>query len=134
VDEAPEDLRNRRIREVLLERRRRFSRARRILLDAGTTAFLLVLVPEKLPILESRKALEVLRAHKVPVAGLVVNRVLPEEPLGSFLESRRGQEAEYLARIDQEFGDLPRVRVPLLPRDVEGMGSLEEVAGHLFGD
>ena len=134
VEEEPGDLRNRRIREVLLERRRRFSRARRLLLDADTTAFVLVLIPEKLPILESRKALEVLRAHRVPVAGLVVNRVLPEQPLGDFLESRRGQEAEYLAQIDREFGDMPRIRVPLLPRDVDGEASLREIAGHLFAE
>jgi arsenite/tail-anchored protein-transporting ATPase len=132
VEEGSGDLRNRRIREVLLERRRRFSRARRLLLDSETTAFVLVLIPEKLPILESRKALEVLRAHRVPVAGLVVNRVLPQQPLGDFLESRRGQEAEYLAQIDREFGDVPRIRVPLLPRDVDGEASLREIAGYLF--
>ena len=67
------------------------------------------------------KALEVLRQHHVPVAGVVVNRVLPDEPLGDFLESRRGQEAEYLARIEGSFAGLPRVTVPLLSRDVEGL-------------
>ena len=129
--DADEDPRSRKIREILLERQRRFSRARRRLLDDRTTAFLLVLVPEKLPILESRSALEILRKHRVPVAGLIVNRVLPDEPTGSFLEGRRAQEAEYLARIDREFGDLPRIRIPLLARDVEGFESLRTVAGHL---
>jgi len=131
VEEEPGDERAKKIRATLLERRRKFYRARRLLLDAETTAFLLVLIPEKLPILESEKALKVLRKHDVPVAGVVVNRVLPETSLGSFLESRRGQEAEYLAWIDRSFGDLPRVRVPLLPRDVDGLESLREVAGHL---
>jgi len=121
-----------RIQEVLAERRRRFARARRLLLDARTTAFLLVLIPEKLPILESGKALRVLRDHRVPVAGIVVNRVLPPGPLGDFLESRRDQEADYLARIDEEFGTLPRIRVPLLPRDVEGLEGLREVGRHLI--
>jgi arsenite/tail-anchored protein-transporting ATPase len=129
--EAPADERTQRIREVLLERRRKFSRARRLLLDPERTAFVLVLIPEKLPILESEKALRVLREHKVPVAGLVVNRVLPDAQLGTFLENRREQEKEYLARIDTLFGDLPRVRVPLLPQDVAGIGSLETVADAL---
>jgi len=132
VDESAADKRTERIRSLLLERRRRFSRARRILLDAKATAFVLVLIPEKLPILESAKALEVLRSHDVPVAGVVVNRVLPNEPLGDFLESRRAQEAEYLTRIDRDFRGLPRVRIPLLPSDVQGLASLREVARHLF--
>lgn len=135
VKEEREEGPSGRIRELLLERRRRFSRARRILLDPKLTAFILVLIPEKLPILESRKALEVLREHRVPVTGMVVNRVLPiaheGAPLGDFLESRREQEEAYLRRIDREFEVLPRVRVPLLPRDVEGIESLREIARYL---
>lgn len=129
--EARGDERTRKIREVLLERRRRFSRARRLLLDPEVTAFVLVLIPEKLPILESEKTLEVLRNHKVPVAGVVVNRVLPDVPLGDFLESRRAQEAEYLERVDRSFAELPRVRVPLLSRDVVGIEAIREVGGYL---
>lgn len=131
--EGTGDERSDRIREVLLARRRSFARARRLLLDPEVTAFVLVLVPEKLPILESEKALETLRRHGVPVAGMVVNRVLPEGPLGDFLESRRAQEAEYLALVDRRFGDLPRVRVPLLSRDVQGLASLREVGRYLGG-
>ena len=130
-EDVPADDRARRIRDVLLERRRRFTTARRTLLDEEKTAFLLVLIPEKLPILESAKALEVLRAHRVPVAGLVVNRVLPAASLGAFLESRRLQEGEYLARIEREFRGLPRVHIPMMARDVEGWEALREVGGWL---
>ncbi len=129
-----EDPRSRKIRKVLLERRRKFARARSTILDRSETAFVLVLLPEKLPILESRKAVEVLRRHQVPIAGLVVNRVLPDEPLGSFLEQRREQEAQYLRQIDELFADLPTVRVPLLPQDVMGIQSLDAVAQHLWPD
>lgn len=131
VEEGPRDEQGRRIREILLSRRRNFSRARRLLLDPETTAFVMVLIPEKLPILETEKALAILAEHRVPVAGLVVNRVLPDAPLGEFLESRRDQEREYLARIDRLFPDFTRVRVPLLSRDVEGIDSLRKVVEHL---
>ena len=133
VEEPAGDERSRKIREVLLERRRRFSRARRLLLDPEVTAFVLVLIPEKLPILESEKTLDVLSRHKVPVAGIVVNRVLPDAPLGDFLESRRAQQGEYLDQVDRGFAKLPRVRVPLLSRDVVGIETLREVARHLVG-
>ncbi len=66
------------------------------------------------------------------MAGVVVNRVLPDAPLGDFLERRRGQEAEYLERVDRSFAALPRVRVPLMSRDVEGLDGLREVGRHLL--
>ena len=132
VKEEVADERTQKIQEVLLERQRRFSRARRLLLDANTTAFILVLIPEKLPILESQKTLAVLKQHKVPIAGMVVNRTLPnDQDLGGFLESRRSQEAAYLEQIAQTFKKLPRVQIPLLSRDVQGLTALREVAEHL---
>ena len=135
VKEEATDERTQKIQEVLLERQRRFSRARRLLLDPETTAFILVLIPEKLPILESEKTLKVLKQHKVPVAGMVVNRTLPNnQALGEFLESRRSQEAKYLQQIEKAFPKLPRVQIPLLSRDVQGINALREVAQHLLID
>jgi len=131
-EDGPGDERAREIREILLERRRSFTTARRLLVDEAVTALFLVLVPEKLPVLETEKAVQALRRHGVPLAGLVVNRVLPDRPLGDFLESRREQQSVYLERIDRLFAELPRVRVPLLPRDVEGDEGLEQVARHLL--
>jgi arsenite/tail-anchored protein-transporting ATPase len=133
--ERPEpatDVRSQRIRSLLLDRRRKFTQARRLLLDPETTGFLLVLIPEKLPILESRKAVDALVEFHVPIAGVVVNRVLPEEDLGIFLEHRRDQESIYLDRIDELFPGLDQVRVPLLPNDVVGMEGLRHVAGFLI--
>jgi arsenite-transporting ATPase len=125
------DRRSLQIREALLARQRKFQRVRRLLLDESTTAFLLVLIPEKLPILETRKALEALQSAGVPIAGIVVNRVLPPGPLGEFLEDRRAQEGRYLGEIDRHFGALPQVRIPLLPWDVEGPDALREVGRRL---
>jgi arsenite/tail-anchored protein-transporting ATPase len=136
IDQAADevtDARSQRIREMLMARRRTFAQARRLLLDPSTTAFVLVMIPEKLPIAESRKALEVLRRVEVPVLGLVVNRVLPRAPLGDFLEQRREQETRYLRQIEELFDGIPRVEVPLLTRDVEGLEALRAVGRHLLG-
>lgn len=120
------------VRETLLRRRRIFQKARRLLLDSDQTAFVLVLIPERLPVLETGKAVEALGRFHVPVAGLVVNRLLPEGPLGEFLEERREQEQHYLRQIEQGFRKLPRVRVPLFSRDVGGLDALRQVGEHLF--
>jgi arsenite-transporting ATPase len=128
------DPRFRRVRDRLLERRRVFQKARRLLLDAETTAFVIVLIPERLPILESTKAIAALEKFGVPLAGMVVNRVLPDGPIGDFLEERREQEKEYLREIDERFSAVPRIRVPLFPRDVGGLDRLREVGAYLSGD
>jgi arsenite-transporting ATPase len=120
------------IRTTLLRRRTLFHRARRLLLEEETTAFVLVLIPERLPVLETTKAVEALRRFHIPIAGLVVNRVLPAGPLGPFLEERRVQERQYLDQIRDRFSSLPRVEVPLFARDVGGLDALRAVGGHLF--
>lgn len=127
---SPPDWRTEQIRQILSERQRRFYQARRLLLDPTMTAFLLVLIPEKLPILESKKALETLEQGKVPVAAAVVNRVLPATATGEFLATRRLQEAEYLAEIQREFRQLPQFQVPFFPRDVQGVTALRQIIPH----
>ena len=125
--DEPDDVRDARIHEILLARRRKFHRARELLTDAKTTAFVLVINPERLPILESKKALAVLHRFHVPVAGMVVNRLLPDDAEGDFLRERRLQEREYRDWIDREFAALRRVDVPLLPHDVHGIDPLRRI-------
>jgi arsenite-transporting ATPase len=128
------DPRFRRVREKLLERRRVFQKARRMLLDPEAVAFVLVLIPERLPILESAKALAALKEFGVPIAGLVVNRILPDGPIGEFLEERREQEKAYLRQIEERFKSVPQIRVPLFPRDVGGLEPLRQMGTYLFPD
>lgn len=125
------DSRTRDVAQTLIERRRLFHRARRCIENREESGFLFVLTPERLPILETVRAIEALEAAHVPVAAALVNRVIPQEADGSFLQRRREQEANYLMRIDHELGHIPRPRLPLLPSDVQGIEILEDVAGRL---
>jgi arsenite-transporting ATPase len=131
ADHHPES-RAAKLQAILQARQRKLRTARDILLDAGKTAFVLVLNPDKLSILESRKALDSLERAHVPVAAVVVNRVLPDEAEGAFLEARRRQEAPHRQEIERQFGHLPRIVVPLLPDDVTGLDALRRL-GRLLG-
>jgi arsenite-transporting ATPase len=122
-----DDSRDGRIRDILLTRRRKFLRARALLTDPSVTAFLLVLTAERLPILESEKTLHLLRKLEVPVAGMIVNRLLPPDAEGDFLRERRLQEDEYRDEIDQTFAGLRRVYLHLLPHDVHGVDTLRKI-------
>ena len=130
--EEPETSRDGRIQDLLLDRRRKFHRARELLTDETVTAFVLVLTAERLPILESKKTLDLLRKFDVPVVGMVVNRLLPPDAEGEFLRERRTQEHKYLDEIDRTFSELRRVYVRLLPHDVHGVGTLREIGKSLL--
>jgi arsenite-transporting ATPase len=102
-------------------------------LTGPTTAFVFVLIPEKLPIDETARALEELEAARVPVAGLIVNQVIPDSATGAFIEARRAQESVHLARIDELYARHPRVRVPRRPADVHGLEDLAAVGAAILG-
>jgi arsenite/tail-anchored protein-transporting ATPase len=115
-----------------LERRhQRLVQLRRIMTDRSRTSFVFVMIPERLAIEETARAAEQLADTGVDVAGLVVNRVLPDGLEGAFYRSRKAQEEIYLAEIDRRFARLPRVRVRQLPRDVYGLESLALVSDQL---
>ena len=113
----PRDSPEARINEVLQARRRKFIVARERLLDAAGTAFLLVVNPDRLSILESRRVVDTLARFDLPVSRLIVNRVLPEtaDAAGAFVDARRAQERAHLREIEEVFPALPRTIVPLRP-------------------
>jgi arsenite-transporting ATPase len=116
-----------------LERRHaRLKVLRDVVLDRGRTSFVLVTNPERLAIEETSRAARLLDETGVNVAGLIVNRVLPEGLEGEFYRSRKTQEAGYLKEIAERFQQLPRLAVPQLPRDVYGLATLEEIAANLL--
>jgi arsenite-transporting ATPase len=122
-----ENSRAAKLTEILRARLQKLRRAREILLDDKTSAFVLVLNPDKLSILESRKALDSLERAHVPVSAVIVNRVLPEDAGGEFLEARRRQEARYREEIDRVFIRFPRIVLPLLRDDVHGLEALRQI-------
>jgi arsenite/tail-anchored protein-transporting ATPase len=91
----------------------------------------LVLIPERLPIEETARALATLEEARLQVGTVVVNRVLPDDAEGEYLAARRSQQQRYLDEIDRRFAGWPRVRVTQLDRDVADAGSLAAVEAQL---
>ena len=98
------------------------------LLNPRVSAFMLVLVAERLPIEETARAIAQLTDAGVSIGGLVVNRILPATSPDPFLQSRHAQEVIYLDEIDRRFAKLSRVRVPQLASDVHGVKTLEALS------
>jgi arsenite-transporting ATPase len=113
---------------ALEDRQERFHRARRVLTDRGLTAFVFVVIPEKLAIVETERAIATLVKYRIPVGAVFVNRVLPAGADGDFLDRRREREAEYLERVRMGFREHPIFVVRLWDRDVVGVRSLLELS------
>lgn len=119
-----------RIRHILNRRRARFALLRDTLADPGTTAFVIVLAAERLPVLETIELERKLRAASITVGGLVVNKRAPPDA-GEFLAERRAQEEQHLATLTEALPALPRLDLPLAPRDVVGAAALTAFAAEI---
>jgi arsenite-transporting ATPase len=118
--------------------RQRINAASRILTDRERTAFFFVVIPEQMILLDTAKAAGMFARFNVPIAGYIVNRVLPEslleQGIPTYLRNRMEMQRGQLAEIDRDFGSSVLARVPELERDVTGMEMIERVAGLMYGD
>lgn len=119
---------------ILEARSARLSSVRAELGQRERVAFVLVLLPERLPIEESVRAARELGEAGIGIGGLVVNRLLPDAASGGYFEARKAQERVYLAEIERRLPDLPRVFVPQFESDVHGLAGLGRVASCLVAE
>jgi arsenite-transporting ATPase len=117
--------------------RNRINAASGILTDRQHTAFFFVVVPEQMCMLDTTKAAGMFERFDVPVAGYVVNRVIPDELrqtgpayLRNRIDMQRGQMNEIRGRL----GDRVLAYVPELERDITGLPMIERMARIMYGD
>jgi arsenite/tail-anchored protein-transporting ATPase len=114
----------------------RINSSSRILTDRQRTAFFFVLVPEEMIILDTRKAAELFARFDVPIAGYVVNRVVPTElaqaDVPDYLRNRIAMQQEHLRAINAAFGQQVLAQVPELERDVTGLPAIERLANIMY--
>src|SRR5918996_1537500 len=118
--------------------RGRINSASKILTDREKTAFFFVLIPEEMILLDTAKAAGMFSKFDVPVAGYVVNRVIPKDLMSrpgvpTYLKNRIEMQAGYLDEIKSTFGDDILGHVPELERDVTGLDMIEKVATIMYG-
>src|ERR1051325_8690096 len=110
----------------------RISTSAQILTDRQRTAFFFVVIPEEMAILDTRKAAELFSKFDVPVAGYVVNRVVPQHLLQgeipAYLRNRISMQQGYLDSIRGDFGPRLLAEVPEMERDVTGLPMIERLA------
>jgi len=114
----------------------RINASSQILTDKQRAAFLFVLVPEEMIILDTRKAAELFARFDVPICGYVVNRVLPPElragKIPTYLKNRINMQEKYLGDIRSSLGNQILAYVPEMERDITGLPMIERLAERLF--
>lgn len=105
--------------------------------DQEHTAFFYVLIPELMPILDTRKALEMFRQFNIPLSGILINQVYPvelseQENVPAFLKNKISMQQKHMKTIQQEFGPLIRGVVRMFDREPKGLRMISEVAKALF--
>ena len=120
--------------DSLNKEKHRYDEAIKSLSDETISAFNLVLLPEKLPIEETARAIDDLSKFGINVSSLIVNEVIPTNVLNGnwFLERRRATQEKYFLEIATRFKDVPRKEVPLFDTDIYGIQSLRKVGQHLY--
>jgi arsenite/tail-anchored protein-transporting ATPase len=118
---------------ALERRRRRLEEVRARLVEHRDTSFVLVLIPERLPIEETSRAAGALAEAGIEIGAIVVNRVLPEGLGGEFYAARRRQEEIYRREIDHRFKAMDRIVIAQLESDVYGLNRLERISAQILG-
>jgi arsenite-transporting ATPase len=103
------------------------------------TAFFMVLIPERMAILDTERALQMFRDLGITLSGLVVNQVYPVEMLdmpgiSDFTRKRIEMQQHYVQQISKQFGNAVVATIPMLPREPKGMEMIQETARYLMGE
>lgn len=126
------DDRGQQLAATLAARQSLFHRTRRLLHDASAVSFLFVLTPERLPVLETERAVNSLVDIGVNIAGLIVNRVLPDHLEGGFWHNHLQRQQQYLKEIERRLGHLPQKQLQLQEQEIQGVKALADFAQQIL--
>jgi len=116
------------ILSILNRRKDNLERARAIMMDGDSLGFAFVMNAERLPIEETKKAVDLLKKYKIPVKYLVVNRILPESE-DEFWKQKKNQEQGYLREIERDFSVETVYKIPMFLQDMQE-DSIDLMAQH----
>ncbi|MBU0898970.1 MAG: arsenical pump-driving ATPase GET3 [Nanoarchaeota archaeon] len=115
------------------EMKKRIEHAKALLSDPKKTFYNIVLIPEDMSIVESKRSLSVLDQYKINVGSIIVNQLIPENSSCKFCQERRNHQQKRLEKINKEFEKFNVLQLPLFQKEVHGFETLSSVASQLYG-
>lgn len=104
----------------------------KLLEDPQITSVRLVTNPERMVLRETQRAFVYFSLHGLTIDMVIVNRVLPIEAHGEFLENWKRQQEQLLKEIQEYFSPVLVKFVPLQRGEVLGLEQLENLAEALY--
>ena len=118
--------------DKLEKMKERVKRVREKLVDPEQTEFRVVMVPERMAVLETERLIERLSRFDIPVGTVVVNKVMEDVNEDcEFCLDRWEVQKENLEEAEEKFDDMETVHLPLMREEVRGTDALEKVGGRL---
>ena len=100
-----------------------------------SVTFRLVLNPEKLSILETKRAYTFVHLYGINIDGIVINKILPtSKTVGEYFEFWADLHSKYLMEIDNSFYPTPVFRCQLQRTEPIGPDALHDVSKLVFGE
>ena len=97
--------------------------------------FRLVLNPEKLSILETKRAYTFVHLYGINIDGIVINKILPtSKTVGEYFEFWADLHSKYLMEIDSSFYPTPVFRCQLQRTEPIGTNALHDISKMVFGE
>ncbi len=121
------------IYDILNVRKKRYTAARDIILDKTQTAIIFVMIPEKLPLMETISGIKMLSHYNIEVHTLFINKILPTNVRDEFFVKRKQQQTVYIKEIVDSFKDKKIILLPLLAEDISTHHALVELSSYLTG-
>ncbi len=109
-----------------------------LMVDQRRTSFFMVLIPERMAILDTERALQMFDSLGLQMAGLIVNQVYPPElrnaqgAAAEFLRNRALMQEKYLDEIKSKFGSKVVAVLPMYPKEPRGMDMIAQVSKDLM--
>ncbi len=121
----------------LEEIRKKMTTFTELMTNSDKTAFFMVMVPEKMAILDTERALEMFRELNIEMSGVVVNQIYPRDllkkpDLPELLRKKIEMQEKHLLEIREKFGDLIAALIPMYDREPKGLEMIAKVAEDLM--
>ena len=114
----------------------RVEHVRRVLANEQITSFNIVTIPEQMGIMESKRALHQIREYEIPVTGIIVNHIFPEESDCGFCRARRKIQNKYIAQAKDmaEENNIQLALLTIMAEEVKGVEMLRRIGGKLYSE
>lgn len=119
--------------QVLQARQQLFRDAGKLLSSAEHTSIVLVMIPEMLPLAETRRAVAQLAHFHLPCRHIIVNQIMPGGD-NAFWQERRERQQSILQEIEKSFPEQQLHAYALQANDIRGTEALRRFGqqGYLY--